>query len=64
MKHPMDKTKHISFRFDPETHYKFFYVADYEDRSGSAQMLYLIKKCIREFEAEHGPIIIEKDENG
>ena len=62
MKHPIDKSKHLSFRFDSETHYKFYYIAAYEGRSGTAQLLYLIQKCIREFEQENGPIPLP--ENG
>ena len=48
--------KHISIRFDAETHDKFFYVAEYEGRSGSGQILYLIRRCIADFEKEHGRI--------
>ena len=51
-----DKSKHLSIRFDKESHDKFFYIAEYEGRSGSGQILYLIRKCIAEFEAEHGKI--------
>ena len=56
-----DKGKHISIRFDTETHDKLFYIADYEGRSGSGQILYLIRRCISEFETEHGPIPTQQD---
>ena len=51
----VDKT-HLSIRMDDKLHNKFRYVAGAEGRSMSGQILYLIQKCIREFEKEHGPI--------
>lgn len=47
---------HLSIRMDEEIHDKFKYVASYEGRSMSGQILHLIQKCIREYEKEHGPI--------
>ena len=41
---------------DSQVHDKFQYVAGAEGRSMSGQIQYLIQKCIREFEKEHGPI--------
>lgn len=52
----MDKNKHISIRIDADVLQKFHYVADYEDRSASGQIMYLINTCIREFEEKHGKI--------
>ncbi len=52
----MKKTKHISIRIDEEVLIKFHYVAKYEDRSASGQIMYLINNCIREFEEKHGKI--------
>jgi len=52
----MNRQKHISIRIDAETLRKFHYVAKYDDRSGSGQIMYLINKCIRAFEEEHGKI--------
>ena len=60
MKRYGDKSKHLSIRFDKDTHDKLFYIAEYEGRSGSAQILYLIRKCIAEFENEHGKIELEE----
>lgn len=51
-----ERDSHLGFRMDKETHDKLFYIAQYEGRSGSGQILYLIRKCIAEFEKEHGPI--------
>ena len=48
--------KHIGLRVSPETHRKLRYIAAYEGRSINGQTHYLIQKCIREFEKEHGPI--------
>ena len=52
----MEKQKHISIRIDAETLAKFHYVAKYDDRSASGQIMYLINNCIRKFEEKHGPI--------
>ena len=55
----MEKRKHLSIRMDAELHDKLQYIAEYEGRSMSRQVLYLITTCIREFEKEHGPISLE-----
>ena len=52
----MNNRKHLSIRMDETLHDKFQYVASYEGRSMSGQILYMIQSCIREFEKEHGPI--------
>ena len=52
----MKKMKHISIRIDEEVLTKFHYVAKYEDRSASGQIMYLINNCIREFEDKYGKI--------
>lgn len=52
---PKDRI-HLSIRLDGELHDKFQYVADYDGRSMSKQILYLVATCVREFEKEHGPI--------
>lgn len=51
--------KHLGIEIDPELHYKLHYIAKYEGRSANAQILYLIRKCIREFEAQEGEINVE-----
>ena len=51
--------KHLGIEIDPALHYKLHYIAKYEGRSGNGQILHLIRQCIREFEAEHGPIPFE-----
>ena len=52
----MEKTNHLSIRTDKALHDKIQYVAAYEGRSMSGQILYLIQSCIWEFEKEHGSI--------
>ena len=55
--------KHLGIDIDPELHGKLHYIAKYEGRSGNQQILYLIRKCIREFEDENGVIEIKKENN-
>ncbi|MBQ2391875.1 MAG: hypothetical protein II306_08945 [Clostridia bacterium] len=51
--------KHLGIEVDPELHYKLHYISKFEGRSGNGQILYLIRKCIQEFEKEHGEIEIK-----
>lgn len=55
--------KHLSLRIDAELLRRFDYVARSDDRSMNWLLLSLIRKCIAEFEAEHGKIVLE-DEDG
>lgn len=57
----MYKNKHISIRIDEDVLKKFHYVAKYEDRSASGQIMFLINRCIREFEEKHGKIELPDD---
>ena len=52
----MKERTHLSIRMDKDLHDKFQSISAYEGRSMSGQILYLIQKCVREFEREHGPI--------
>ena len=56
-----DKT-HLSIRMNSELHDKFQYVAAYEGRSMSGQIIHLLNKCVKEFEKANGPIVLPKDE--
>lgn len=47
---------HLSIRMDSKLHDKFRYVAGAEGRTMSGQVLYLIQRCVRGYEKEHGPI--------
>ncbi len=57
------KDSYLSIRMDKETHDKIQYVAAYEGRSMSGQIVHLMQKCIREFEKEHGPIAAQDMKN-
>ena len=48
--------KHLGIEVDPELHRKLHYIAKFEGRSANGQILYLIRQCIREFEAQQGEI--------
>ena len=52
----MKKQKHISIRIDEVALKKFHHIAKYDDRSASGQIMFLINKCIRDFEEKHGEI--------
>ena len=52
----MKRDKHIGFRLDSEIHAKMVYIAAYEGRSLSWQIIHLMQECIRNFEKEHGVI--------
>jgi len=52
----VEDKKHLSLRIDPATLKKFRYVAQASDRSANSQLLYLVRRNIREFEKEHGEI--------
>lgn len=56
----MKETSYLSVRMDRAAHDKIRYVAAYEGRSMSAQIVGLIQKCILEFEKEHGSISEEE----
>ncbi len=53
----MKKDKiHLSIRMNQEQHDKFKWIAEYDGRSMSGQILFLINSCIRDFEKQHGKI--------
>lgn len=51
----------LSIRMNKELHDKFQYVASYEGRSMSGQIIYLLNKCVKDFERANGPIELPKD---
>lgn len=57
----VDRTRpiHLTVRVDKELLYKLNYVSEYDGRTKSGEILYLIRKYIREFEKENGEIIVE-----
>lgn len=48
--------KHLSLRIDEELLRRFEYVAKYDDRSMNWLLNSLVRKCIEEFEVQHGKI--------
>ena len=56
-----EKDKHIGIRIDRELHFKLHYISKYEGRSANGQIIYLIQKCIREFEEANGKIELPND---
>ena len=57
----MKKEKSFTIRVDARTLEKFRYVAKYEDRSLSKQIMFQIHKSIREFEEQHGEIELPEE---
>jgi len=49
-------TSYLSIRISRDLHDKFQYVSAYEGRSMSGQIVYLLNRCVRDFERENGPI--------
>lgn len=52
----MDLKKHLGIRISDDIHYKLTYISEYEGRSISGQVIYLINQSIRNFEKENGKI--------
>ncbi len=57
----MDNKTYMSIRIPKELHDKFQHVADYEGRSMSRQIIYLLNQCVLGFEREHGAIDLPGD---
>lgn len=57
----LEKDKHIGIRIDNELHFKLHYISKFEGRSANGQIIYLIQKCIREFEESNGKIELPED---
>jgi len=55
-------TSYLSIRINRDLHDKFQYVSEYEGRSMSGQIVYLLNRCVREFERENGPIDLPSDQ--
>ena len=53
--------KHLSLRIEEDLLRRFDYVAKYDERSMNWLLLSLIRRCIAEFEAEHGKIILSEE---
>lgn len=53
--------KHLGLEIEPDIHYKLHYISKYEGRSANGQVIYLIRKCIRDFEKANGEIVISSE---
>ena len=53
--------KHLGLEIDPELHYKLHYISKYEGRYANGQVLYLIRKCIKDFETREGEIELPEE---
>jgi hypothetical protein len=51
--------KNFSLRIDDKLLDKLHVVADYEGRSANSQVLYLIRRCVEQYENQHGKILEE-----
>ena len=60
----MSKQRHLSIRADAEMLDKFYFVPKYNGRSGSGQILFLMRSLVEEFEKEHGRISEEELSRG
>lgn len=49
--------KHLGIEIDPELHHKLLYISKYEGRSVNGQILYLVRKCVKEFEKNEGDVL-------
>ena len=49
----MKVERHFGLRIEDELLRKFRYVCEYDGRSANAQILYMIRKCVQEYEKEH-----------
>ncbi|MDD3335557.1 MAG: hypothetical protein PHI98_08560 [Eubacteriales bacterium] len=52
----MEKDKHLGLHIDSKLHAKLKYVAEYDGRSASGEVLYLLRRYIADFETQHGEI--------
>ena len=50
---------YLTIPMNKELHDKFQYIAAYDGRSMSGQIIYLLNKCVRDFEREHGLIRVD-----
>ena len=53
--------RHFGLRIDDELLKKFRYVCEYEGRSANGQILYLIRRCVAEYEKENGKINLSQE---
>ena len=49
-------------RIDETAYRKMKAIAERENRSTNSQLEYFVKKCVAEYEAQHGPIILPENQ--
>jgi|GEM_PF-537212 len=59
----MGQIKNLSVRMDEELLRQLHRVAKWEERSVNAQVLHLIRNCVRQFEKEQGPEVRTETES-
>lgn len=55
----MKRDQYLGIRISQSLRQKLVYIAAYEGRSLTWQVLHLIQDCVRTFEETHGPIDVE-----
>lgn len=45
-------------RMEDDLHQKVCRIADIEERSFNAEVVYILKQYVQQYEAKHGPIVI------
>ena len=55
------KKRNLGVRMPVQTSFKLHRVAKSEQRSVSGQILYLVRKCVEEFEAKDGEIPVPSE---
>lgn len=55
------ENKHLGLEIEPELHFKLHYISKYEGRSANAEVLYLIRQAIKEFEKNEGQIVVPEE---
>ena len=55
----MEIERHFGLRIEDELLRKFRYVCEYDGRSANGKILYMIRRCVEDFEKEHGPIDLD-----
>ena len=56
-----DNKSRFTLRIDPDLLEKLGYIAEYEGRTKNRELEQLIKRRIREFEGEHGEILVQDE---
>ncbi|MBQ7821063.1 MAG: hypothetical protein IJ391_02120 [Clostridia bacterium] len=52
----MKNQRHLGIQAEQELLDKLYYIAKYNGRSGSGQVIYMVRALVNDFEREHGKI--------